>query len=214
MIDAAAEPRLLGVLLAGGLSSRMRTPKGLLPHPNGGTYLDHSLQRLRSVCGEHVAVSIASDDADAASALPSDILPAEITRLRDARPNLGPAMGVHVSLQHAASNGYLGCLFTPVDLPDLLADDLASLIQTWREQPTKILLARQSDPERLQPLVGIYPVSDLDRIQSVVESIHRSLYRFLQSTDYRTVDLPASRLRNVNTPADRDASVDSNQPPQ
>ncbi|WP_430453663.1 molybdenum cofactor guanylyltransferase [Rhodopirellula europaea] len=212
MIDAAAEPRLLGVLLAGGLSSRMGTPKGLLPHPNGDTYLAHSLQRLHSVCGEQIAVSIAADETDAASALPSDILPAEITRLRDARPNLGPAMGVHVSLQHAASNGYLGCLFTPVDLPDLLADDLASLIQTWREQPTKILLARQSDPERLQPLVGIYPVSDLDRIQSVVESTHRSLYRFLQSTDHRTFDLPASRLRNVNTPADRDPSFDRNQP--
>lgn len=210
--DGVAELRLLGVLLAGGHSSRMGMPKALLPHPAGGTYLDHSLQRLRSVCGKHVAVSLAANETDDAIALPAGVLPREITRLHDAHANLGPAMGVLVSLQHAACNGYQGCLFTPVDLPDLLVDDLASLIKAWRHQPTKILLARQIDPERLQPLVGIYPVRFLDQIQGVVESTHRSLYRFLHSTDCQTVELPASRLRNVNTPADRDASVDSNQP--
>ncbi|MEO9590553.1 molybdenum cofactor guanylyltransferase [Rhodopirellula bahusiensis] len=203
----AALPRLLGVLLAGGLSSRMGTPKALVPHPNGGTFLTHSLNRLRSVCANDVVVSLASNaDRDQFR------LPPSVTSLSDFQPALGPTMGVWVALQHAESNGYQSCLFTPVDLPDLLAGDLASLINTWREQPTEILLARQSDPERLQPLVGIYPVGYLDQIQGVVESKHRSLYRFLQSTDHRTVDLPASRLRNVNTPADRDASVDSNQP--
>ncbi|PHQ36906.1 molybdenum cofactor guanylyltransferase [Rhodopirellula bahusiensis] len=203
----AALPRLLGVLLAGGLSSRMGTPKALLPHPNGGTFLTHSLNRLQSVCADDVVVNLASQaDRDPFR------LPASVASISDSLPALGPAMGVCVGMLHAESNGYQGCLFTPVDLPDLLAGDLTSLINTWREQPTKILLARQTDPERLQPLVGIYPVGYLDQIQGVVESKHRSLYRFLQSTDHRTVDLPASRLRNVNTPADRDASVDRNLP--
>lgn len=207
-VSAGAEPRLIGVLLAGGRSSRMGSPKGLLPHPCGGTYIDHSLQRLRSVCGEHMAVSLADEETNETLALPL-----EITRLRDLRSSLGPAMGVYVSLRHAVSNGYHGCLFTPVDLPDLLADDLSNLIHAWREKPQEILLAQQAHPERLQPLVGIYPVRCLDLVQSVVESKHRSLHRFLQSIDYRTVDLPASRLRNVNTPADRDPSIDSNLPP-
>ncbi|WDQ16134.1 molybdenum cofactor guanylyltransferase [Rhodopirellula sp. P2] len=193
----AAPPRLLGVLLAGGLSSRMGTPKALLPHPGGGTFLTHSLQRLRSVCADEVVVSLASEAHRDQLRLPSSV-PA----LFDSQPARGPAMGVWVALQHAASNGDDGCLFTPVDLPNLLADDLLTLVHAWQESPRQIVLAQQADPERLQPLVGIYPVHCVQQIQSVVESEHRSLYRTLRSIDRRTVVIPSIRLRNVNTPAD------------
>ncbi|WP_047817357.1 molybdenum cofactor guanylyltransferase [Rhodopirellula islandica] len=193
----AAPPRLLGVLLAGGLSSRMGTPKALLPHPSGGTFLTHSLQRLQSVCADEVVVSLASEDHREQLRLPSSV-PA----LFDAQPAMGPAMGVWVALQHAASNGDDGCLFTPVDLPNLLVDDLLTLVRAWRESPRQIVLAQQEDPERLQPLVGIYPVGCVQQIQRVVESDHRSLYRSLRSNDHRTVAISRERLRNVNTPAD------------
>ena len=124
----AAPPPLLGVLLAGGRSSRMGTPKALLPHPSGGTFLTHSLDRLRSVCEEKIVVSLASEAHRAQVQLPRSV-PA----LFDSQPALGPAMGVWVALQHASSNGYEGCLFTPVDLPDLSVDDLLSLVDAWRE---------------------------------------------------------------------------------
>ncbi|ELP31988.1 molybdenum cofactor guanylyltransferase [Rhodopirellula baltica] len=200
----AAPPPLLGVLLAGGRSSRMGTPKALLPHPSGGTFLTHSLNRLRSVCEEKIVVSLASEAHRAQVQLPPSV-PA----LFDSQPALGPAMGVSVALQNASSNGFAGCLFTPVDLPDLSVDDLLSLVHAWRESPTQIVLAQQTDPERLQPLVGIYPVACMDSIQRVVESEHRSLYRYLRSSDHQTVAIPSTRLRNVNTPADLGPPFDS-----
>lgn len=186
--------RILGVVLAGGRSSRMGSTKALLPHAIGRTYLHHSIDRLSNCCDGDVIVSMATDQTDVVA-----VLPDSVSALIDERPQLGPAEGVRMALQHAANVGFDACLFTAVDLPDLTSDDLRALIAAWQDSPARITVA-VSDDGSLQPLVAIYPVGMSHEIDKVARSQHRSLYRFLKTAKVTEVPIPNQRLRNVNSP--------------
>ncbi len=179
--------KLLGVVLAGGLSTRMGRDKAMLPHPAGGTYLTQAIERLKTVCHE-VAVSAAAPLADRFT-------------LVDAFPAGGPSVGIATALQYAAANRYNACVFTPIDTPALQSEDLQCLITAWRSH-LGIVLATSS---QLEPLIGVYSVGVAPEIQTLAQSDRRSLTRYFQSQSppkHQTVSLTPEHCRNVNRPED------------
>ncbi|MBB3209895.1 molybdopterin-guanine dinucleotide biosynthesis protein A [Rhodopirellula rubra] len=191
--------RILGVVLAGGRSTRMGQCKTTLPHPDGGTYLERAVRTMRGVCSE-VAVSLAED-----APPPPASFPATVHAIVDSQPDCGPAEGVSRSLEFAGTLHCTGVLFTPVDVPAINAEHLNRLLRRFETDCEKIVCALNEDPSSnkpLQPLVAIYPVSLTDELCSLARSSHRSLYRFIQSSEHVTVGLPADALHNVNSPHD------------
>lgn len=179
--------KLLGVVLAGGQSTRMGRDKATLPHPAGGTFLSQAIERLKAVCNE-VVISGAAPIADHFT-------------LVDAFPGGGPSVGIATALQYAAANDYAACVFTPVDTPALENEDLQSLITAWRTNQG-IVLAISS---QLEPLIGVYSVDVAPEIQALAQSDRRSLTRHFQSQlppNHQTVALPHEHCRNVNRPED------------
>jgi molybdopterin-guanine dinucleotide biosynthesis protein A len=202
---------LMGVVLAGGKSSRMGTDKAELPHPyqpHGGftiTYLHHAVTRLRPLLST-IAISGRSDDLKCF---------AEVIAIRDRSPHQGPAEGVAESLRHAKTLGLAGILVTPVDMPNLETSHLQRLTLAWQSQRTEsqsgtlqrgltpfpIVVATFAD-QQPEPLLAIYPTAMLPAIETLANSSDRSLSRWLKQQSMLTVLLPQSAAKNVNRPED------------
>lgn len=189
---AAAD--LLGIVLAGGKSTRMGVDKATLSHPSGiegapRSYLDHAVARLKPLVRQ-VAVSGRPWTGSA-----------DVTGLLDEQPDLGPAMGVVTALRHAAAQRLAGVLVTPVDMPDIKSDHLRRLVEAWSQ--TGGVVCASFDRQRCEPLLAVYPQAALAELQQVVASPQRSLSRWVNRGQAVRIDLPAAVGRNVNRPSDR-----------
>lgn len=182
---------LLGVVLAGGRSSRMRCDKATLAHPGGLTFLEHAIWRLSQVT-PHVAVS------------GRPVTQENILEIPDQTPVLGPAMAVWSAVQVAARLKFSSILVTPLDMPDLEPKHLQALIDAatghW---PT----CASFDGQSPHPLVAVYPVSLMPELEVVANSQRRSLRAWLATCPSRLVLLPEHAKRDCNTPQDITASI-------
>ncbi len=178
---------LLGIVLCGGRSSRMGRDKAGLPHPaGGGTFLQHAISRLESIC-DAVVVS-GKSDADCPGSV----------ALEDPVAHRGPATGVAAALDYARENSFSACLVTPVDTPFLSQDDLQRLKDAWRACGR--LTVAQSD--RTEPLIAIYPTELAEELARLAKSDDRSLFRWVESQDHAAVAITARSCRNINSPGD------------
>lgn len=178
--------RILGVVLAGGKSTRMGRDKASLMHPTGVTYLQHACDRLSAI-------------ADATVVVGGNHQVTEVTILPDRIRDRGPAMGLLTAMQHAAGEGYQACVVTGVDFPNLVTADLRELIATWKSNPGHPVVATGKD--RFQPLIAVYPMVLQPNVEALTETDHRSLYRWLQTIPLVKVKLPPHALTNHNEPA-------------
>jgi len=208
---------LMGVVLAGGKSSRMGTDKANLPHPHPPsvdsniTYLQHAVMRLRPLLLT-TAISGRSWDRK---------IGADVIAIADTLPHQGPAAGVAQSLRHAETLGLDGILVTPVDMPNLTTEHLRRLIDAWQAERTRsrcgsqqrglpplvgsplveIVVATFAD-QQPQPLLAIYPTALRSAIESLAQSNDRSLSRWLKQQPTIAIPLPQSAAKNVNRPED------------
>ena len=189
-------PPLLGVVLAGGRSSRMGVDKATLPGDRSSpNYLAQATSRLASLV-DQVGVSGRSE----AELLHWPGLSKGTIAIPDSRVWDGPAIGVEASLRVAHRLGLAGVLVTPVDMPDLDATELRKLIEAWEREPGTIVASFGAD--RPEPLVALYPITLLDELAELIETPHRSLFRFLCERPTIRVELPKSAARNINRPED------------
>jgi molybdopterin-guanine dinucleotide biosynthesis protein A len=192
---------LMGVVLAGGKSSRMGTDKANLPHPHQPnpnriiTYLQHAVMRLGPLVPT-IAISGRSEDMKSV---------ANVISIPDDSPHLGPAAGVAQSLRYAERLGLAGILVTPVDMPHLETDHLRCLIDAWQQEkivppcPVVVAMFANQQPE---PLLAIYPTTLRWAVESMAQSNDRSLSRWLRQQTMVMVTLPQSAAKNVNRPED------------
>ncbi|MGV3484624.1 MAG: molybdenum cofactor guanylyltransferase [Planctomycetaceae bacterium] len=185
VLSTSREPALLGVVLAGGKSSRMGRDKATLPHAAGGDFLEYAISRLAQLTS-HVAVSGRESP-----------VPAAMT-IADQSPSLGPAMAVWSAVRFAVEAGYSSILVTPVDMPDLDSQHLQRLVDSAAsDKPT----CASFDGRTAHPLVAIYPVCLAAELEAVARSERRSLQAWLAQRPLTLVPLPVSAQRDCNTPA-------------
>ncbi|VWX53425.1 molybdenum cofactor guanylyltransferase [Novosphingobium sp. 9U] len=165
---------ILGVVLAGGRSTRFGSDKALA-EIEGHTLLSIAVDTLSGWC-EHVVVA-------GRATAPAPTLPDW------PRPDMGPLAGLAAALHLAVDEGYeavLSCgvdsLALPDDLPTMLGSAPACLAA--------------------QPVIGIWPASCVEAIEAILhgEGPH-SLYSFAESVGARMVEI-ARPPANINTPQD------------
>lgn len=165
---------ILGVVLAGGRSSRFGSDKALA-QVNDRTLLSIAVDRLSGWC-DHVV--IAGRDYGPAPCIPD--WPG---------PDMGPLGGIAAALNLAADEGYatvlsssVDCLDLPEDLPQQLAPGPACLAQ--------------------QPVVGLWPAAAAPLLgQMLAQEGDRSMRHFAQRVGARMVETPWE-AGNINTPED------------
>lgn len=171
---------ILGVVLAGGQSSRFGSDKALA-ELGGHTLLARAVDQLSGWC-EYVVV--AGRETAPAPTIPD--WPHE---------DMGPLAGIAAALHLAQDEGYeavLSCGVDSVQLPD----DLPGLLGA---APAYIAS---------QPVIGLWPVSAVSTLEKILEGDGRhSMLAFAEAIGARAVKT-AAKPANINTPADLKAAED------
>lgn len=173
---------ILGVVLAGGKSSRFGSDKALAEF-DGQTLLARAVDTLSGWCGY---VVVAGRNSAPAPTLPD--WPA---------PDMGPLGGLAAALHLARDEGYAAVLSLGVDsarVPDDLPERLGA------EAPPIAAAYIAS-----QPVIGLWPVGTVGAIEAILTGTgSHSLRALAEATGARPVTLP-SPAANINTPTDLEA---------
>lgn len=195
----------LGVILAGGLSSRMGGgDKGLLDL-DGRSILGHVVDRLAPQCGA-MALN-ANGDPARFSDLGLPVLADSIDGF------VGPLAGVLAGLDWAAAEGAEMIVTAAADTPFFPETLVADLMQAADGMAAPLALAATRDPESgklwRQPTFGLWPVALRDDLRSALEGGLRKVVIWTDQHGARTVEFPMGQVDpffNVNTPEDLDTA--------
>lgn len=185
-------------LLSGGESRRMGRDKALLPHPEGGAWLERSLRLLGRLEAPITLLSRHPAHLELARRLPRRL--AAVTAMEEPPPWQGPLLALHRLMKQHPDERLLLC---PVDMPDLTLAALCALLAAAAaetEGSNRIHLAH--DGERLQPLLGLYPGAAPLRadLSAAVGRGERRLQGWLARQAIKPVPLDPRAIRNVNRP--------------
>ncbi len=208
--------RLLGVVFAGGLSSRMGQPKALLPWPApGGGEVPLLLRAVHWLQGPCVSVEIAAGAqwGTICKGLPTGSSgPLQV--IDDAEPGIGPLGGLVAALERSVALGLDGTLVLACDMPLVEEEDVLPLIERVADGADVALWCVEGYD---QPLCAVFgpraaqaarsalarkarrPVAIFDEIVADGRPLH--VERLNPGENSRI------RLMNVNTPSDYDLAI-------
>jgi molybdopterin-guanine dinucleotide biosynthesis protein A len=165
---------ILGVVLAGGRSSRFGSDKALA-ELGGKPLLDHAVGRLTDWCDD---VVIAGRETGPAKCIPDW-----------PQADMGPLGGIAAGLRHAEANGFdstLTCSVDSFDLPENLP----------------ALLAKPPCYLADQPVIGHWPASAARTVETILTTDGKhSLRQFADAINAKPVKTGV-KAANINTPAD------------
>ncbi|MEO5715497.1 MAG: NTP transferase domain-containing protein [Luteolibacter sp.] len=190
------EPKLCGLVLAGGRSSRMGTDKAALVHPDGRPLARRTCDLLREAGCEAVVLSLRHDQE-----IPDGFADFEnLTVVRDpAGESAGPIAGMvgGMRLHPEADWLVLAC-----DLPRLDVATLTTLVGSRREGE-KFLSYRSEFDGLPEPLCALYTRESLAVLEQAQADDLRCPRKILIRNDCRLLDPVSQRaLDNANTPED------------
>ncbi len=194
---------LMGVLLAGGRSSRMGQDKATLQLPGRGTVLEHLLglvaglvpQLLVSVRSKEPCAALA-DSFARAHGIPVRLIP-------DRTEEIGPMGGLYTSLQVAREEHCQGCLVLSCDVPLLVPGLLTRLVEHREQHPEALVTALQDARGWLHPLVALWSVEAIAFLEQAMTSGDYSLRRAVPAEHWQAVACTPGEelsLANANTP--------------
>jgi len=192
--------RPLGIILAGGLATRMGGgDKGRLPLGKS-TLLSHVIDRLAPQV-DGMALNANGDPARFAdTGLP--VLPDSIDGYA------GPLAGVLAGLDWAAEQGATHVVSAAADTPFFPRDLVDRLLIAAQRDGTDIALAATLDPQRgamRQPTFGLWPVALRDDLRAALEDGLRKVVLWTDKHGAATASFlpaPFDPFFNVNTPDD------------
>jgi molybdopterin-guanine dinucleotide biosynthesis protein A len=188
-----------GVLLAGGLSSRLGQPKYLLDF--GGKPLGLVLlERLKTVCPE---VLIVSNDSVPFCGWGARVVP-------DRFPGCGPLAGLHAGLSAASGGDAIGILAVACDLPFFSAEFGRYLAG---ELPGYDAVIPRRGPF-LEPLCAAYGLAALAAMEAQLASSDARVAGILPGLRVRYIDEGERRrfgpdealFMNINNPSDLESA--------
>ncbi|WP_284644311.1 molybdenum cofactor guanylyltransferase [Paenibacillus silviterrae] len=193
------DSKLSGVILAGGLNSRMGGRSKALLSYQGRTFLEHQLVVMRSCCQELLLITNEPDRHK--SVLPKHF---NVTLIPDRQPGLGPLGGMQAAL-HAAKNDTLWV--AACDMPFISAAAALALAGLLEEDSWDAAVPRLHG--RVQPLHGLYRRRCLPSVERQLQAEDLRLMRLLDKlctayadeAFFETRQIGLDFARNVNDPA-------------
>jgi len=193
---------ICGIVLCGGKSSRMGTPKALLPF-GGETMLERVVGRVLQVVDKVIVVAAADQ------ALPD--LPDQVTIARDEASEKGPLEGLRVGLT-SLSDGVDAAFACSCDLPGIVPDAVRWMIEQLDEQHDIVV---PYEGKFHHPLFAVYRRSVVRSIEQLIDSQRmRPIFLFdevptkrIHTDQLLQVDPNLASFENVNTPESYEAAL-------
>lgn len=177
------------LLLCGGKSTRMGTPKALI-EMNGGTLLDTVAR-----AGEDFDVRILSAND------PSIPTPEGFVRCADLYPGCGPMAGIHAAFVQTDCDALV---VAPCDAPYYCREVAKALAAQYDPECDAVVLVDETG--RAQPLSGIYSRSCQAVLEEHLRTGRLKMMRMLEEMRLKKIPLPAHLedhvFENLNTPED------------
>lgn len=182
-----------GLVLAGGLSSRMGRDKAVLVHPDGRTLLRRCCDLLREAGCESIAISLRHDQE-----IPGGMDDVKIVRDPEGAVG-GPMAGIVAGIRlHPDAD----CLVVACDLPRLDVLTLRHLVGS-RLGDDKFLAYRSESDGLPEPLCALYSQAALPVMAQALADDFRCPRKILIRNECRLLEPVTPRaLDNANTPED------------
>lgn len=185
---------VLGLLLAGGRSTRMGRDKALLPL--GGVSL---IQRATDTLRPQVAALAISANGD-----PGRFAFLDLPVLPDGAPSAGPLSGLLAGLHWAAGTGRASHLaIVACDTPFFPRDLVVRLLAATRPEDDRIVVPRSGG--RAHPVFGLFSITCRDPLAHwLAEAQNPAMHRWIESRPHVYADITddPDPFFNVNTPED------------
>lgn len=188
-------PKLYGLLLTGGKSSRMGRDKAVLEY-GGQTQADRAFDLLGKVC-ERVFVSSRRDQADLAGRTGRP-------QIHDLVENLGPAGGIFSALKTHPDAAWL---VLACDLP-FVSEAVLQVLAARRDATHPATAFRSTHDGLPEPVCAIYEPSFLPHLEQFLADDIRCPRKMLIRLGVPLLDPPDGRaLDNVNEPVAFEAAL-------
>ena len=193
-VNAMRPSAVFGLILAGGLSSRMGVEKALMPL-GGRPVLAHVIAKFQPQVAR-LALN-ANGDADRFARFGLEIF-ADAAEFA----GLGPLAGLAGGLELAARRGFAHLACVPCDAPFLPGDLVAQLAQA---DPDVIAMA--TGPRGDEPLFALWPVALAGILREAIGRSQRGVHDFVTSRPHQRVSFVRSDpvfdpFLNLNRPED------------
>ncbi len=176
-----------GLVLAGGQSRRMGTPKAALRLDDEHTLLEHARATLRQVCAGQVWIS-----------RPFGYQPQDALELPDLTPFPGPIGGVYNGLAHCR---YDLLAVLAVDLPRVPPTLFTRLYREWHAEPTLDVVYPVARGGNTQPLAALWHHRALPKLeQALALNTGPRVRDVVMTLSSRVVPIDPEELANINTP--------------
>ncbi|MEI7526218.1 MAG: molybdenum cofactor guanylyltransferase [Mariniphaga sp.] len=184
-------PKITGIVLAGGRSSRMGEDKSLM-RLNGKTLIEYSIDALRPIC-EKVIISSNNPNYDFTGC---EVWPDEL-------PDQAPIIGIYSCLKRSETelNIILSC-----DIPLMSASMIGFLLAKSADYDITVPV---HDNGQIEPLCGVYKKSSLEILKEFIESGNFRLNDCIRLASYQFIPVDAqipcntpNLFLNINTPSD------------
>lgn len=130
---------LPGIVLAAGDSTRMGSPKALLPAPDGRPFVARIVRTLFEAGVEDLIVVTGRDHDAVRGALDGDPLPRPPRVVRNPDPTRGQLSSLWVGMDAAGSSSAPGMLVTLVDVPLVMVETVRAVLEAWRRSGAPIV---------------------------------------------------------------------------
>jgi molybdopterin-guanine dinucleotide biosynthesis protein A len=180
---------ITGVVLAGGLSTRMRRDKALLPY-QGRHLIDAPIEKLQLIFSS-VVLSVKNS---------AEFAEYSLAKIEDRYQEIGPVGGITSVLQSGIERAF----FVACDMP-FLNRELIEFLCTFNEEA--VIPIWDSRPEVLH---SIYSISLLPHLEEAIaqkrykitDALKNAKVHYVEENEIRRFDATGNSFRNVNTPSD------------
>ena len=202
---------LAAIILAAGDSTRMGTPKALLPDPDGRPFVARVVRTFAGASVRHVIIVTGSQHAAIVDVIVADGSPVTPVFVTNSQPSLGQLGSLRIGLAAATKLDVDGVMVTPVDIPMVRPSTVRELIRVW--EGTRAPIVRPAVGERHgHPVLFARVVFDALRFAPLTLGARTVVHAWGDRLVNVPVDDPGC-LFDIDTPADYDTIVGKGREP-
>jgi molybdenum cofactor cytidylyltransferase len=196
---------LAAIILAAGDSTRMGTPKALLPDPDGRPFVARLVRSFSAAGLDEIVIVTGATHHAIVEALAADGPPVQPVCVGNPEPSRGQLSSLWVGLEAVARPDVDGVLVTPVDIPMIRPATIRQVVEAWSH--TRAPIVRPAVGTRHgHPVLFDRIVFDDLRRASLAEGARVVVHANIDRVVNVAVD-DEGCLLDVDTPADYQALV-------